>query len=85
MVNGDLKEGHSLQFEFGLRGKPLPYLNFDVGGFYYTFDDQVGEISLPGGSSTGNVGDARYAGFEAAAEMDVLALIKRSGKSIRQF
>ena len=30
VVNGDLKEGNSLQFEFGLRGKPLPYLTFDV-------------------------------------------------------
>ena len=47
VVNGDLEEGNSLQFELGLRGKPLPYLNFDVSGFYYTFDDQVGEISLP--------------------------------------
>jgi outer membrane receptor protein involved in Fe transport len=76
VVNGDLKEGNSLQFELGLRGKPLPYLNFDVGGFYFTFDDQVGEISLPNGfTSTGNVGDARYFGLEAASELDVLSLI----------
>jgi Fe(3+) dicitrate transport protein len=70
-VNGDLKEGNSIQFELGLRGKPLPYLTFDVGGFYFTFDDQVGEV----GNTTENVGDARYGGFEAAAELDVLALI----------
>jgi Fe(3+) dicitrate transport protein len=76
VVNGDLKEGNSLQFELGLRGKPLPYLNFDVGGFYFTFDDQVGEISLPNGlTSTGNVGDACYMGFEAATELDLLSLI----------
>jgi Fe(3+) dicitrate transport protein len=70
-VNGDLEEGHSLQFELGLRGKPLPYLTFDVGGFYYTFDDQVGEV----GTTTQNVGDARFAGFEASAELDILAMI----------
>jgi Fe(3+) dicitrate transport protein len=70
-VNGDLEEGHSLQFELGLRGKPLPYLSLDVGGFYYTFDDQVGEV----GTTTQNVGDARFAGFEAAAELDILAMI----------
>src|SRR6266542_5143816 len=67
VVNGDLKEGDSLQFEYGVRGKPFPYLNFDVSGFYFTFDDQVGDILLPNGfTSTGNVGDARYIGFEAA-------------------
>lgn len=75
VVNGDLKEGKSVQLEFGLRGKPLPYLNFDLGVFYYNFTDQVGDISLPNGIvSTGNVGDARYFGFEAAAELDVLAM-----------
>src|SRR6266498_557095 len=82
VVNGDLKEGNSLQFELGLRGKPLPYLNFDVGGFYFTFDDQVGDISLPNGfTSTGNVGDARYMGFEAASELDILGLINGGAQS----
>jgi outer membrane receptor protein involved in Fe transport len=76
VVNGDLKEGDSLQFEYGVRGKPFPYLNFDVSGFYFTFDDQVGDILLPNGfTSTGNVGDARYIGFEAATELDLLALL----------
>src|SRR6266542_3989617 len=76
VVNGDLKEGDSLQFEYGVRGKPFPYLNFDISGFYFTFDDQVGDILLPNGfTSTGNVGDARYIGFEAATELDILALI----------
>ena len=76
-VNGDLEEGDSLQFEFGLRGKPLPYLTFDMSGFYYTFEKQVGEV----GTTTSNVGDARYTGFEAAAELDVLALINGGNES----
>ena len=76
VVNGNLKEGNSLQFEYGVRGKPFPYLNFDMGGFYFTFEDQVGEIILPNGfTSTSNVGDSRYIGFEAATELDILALI----------
>jgi Fe(3+) dicitrate transport protein len=82
VVNGDLKEGNALQFEYGVRGKPLPYLNFDVGGFYFTFDDQIGEIILPNGfTSTANIGDARYIGFEAAAELDVLSLINGGAPS----
>ena len=76
IVNGNLKEGNALQFEYGVRGKPFPYLNFDVGGFYFTFTDQIGEVILPNGfTSTENVGDSRYIGFEASTELDVLAFI----------
>jgi Fe(3+) dicitrate transport protein len=76
VVNGNLEEGNALQFEYGVRGKPLPYLNFDVGGFYFTFTDQIGDVILPNGfTSTENVGDSRYIGFEAATELDVLSLI----------
>ncbi|HMH03688.1 MAG TPA: TonB-dependent receptor plug domain-containing protein [Candidatus Udaeobacter sp.] len=82
VVNGDLKEGKALQFEYGVRGKPLPYLNFDLGGFYFTFDDQIGEVILPNGfTSTENVGDARYIGFEAATELDILSLINGGAPS----
>lgn len=82
VVSGNLKEGEALQFEYGVRGKPFPYLNFDIGGFYFTFDDQVGEIILPDGfTSTSNVGDARYIGFEAATELDILALINGAAPS----
>jgi Fe(3+) dicitrate transport protein len=82
IVNGDLKEGEALQFEYGVRGKPFPYLNFDVGAFYFTFDDQVGEVILPNGfTSTSNVGDARYIGFEAATELDVLSMINGGAPS----
>ena len=84
IVNGDLKEGEALQFEYGARGKPFPYLNFDVGGFYFTFDDQVGEVILPNGfTSTSNVGEARYIGFEAATELDVLSLISGGARPVR--
>ena len=82
VVNGDLEEGNSLQFELGLRGKPLPYLTFDVGGFYFTFDNQVGEVILPGGQiTTQNVGDARFAGFEAGMELDILGMINGGAES----
>ncbi len=77
VVNGDLEEGDSLQFELGLRGKPLPYLTFDTSAFYYLFENQVGEV----GNTTQNVGDARFAGFEAAAELDILAMINGGTES----
>ena len=82
VVNGNLKEGNSLQGEFGVRGKPFPYLSFDLSGFYFTFDDQVGETILPNGfTSTQNIGDSRYIGFEAATELDILSLINGGAPS----
>jgi Fe(3+) dicitrate transport protein len=86
VVNGDLEEGHSLQFELGLRGKPLSYLTFDVGGFYFEVNDQVGEITGVNAAgatftTTQNVGDARYAGLEAAVELDLLAMINGGTES----
>jgi len=86
VVNGDLKEGNSLQFELGVRGKPLPYLTYDVSGFYYTFNDQVGEITGINSAgvsftTTENVGDARFLGLEAATELDVLALFNGGTES----
>jgi len=67
VVNGNLKEGNSLQFGiWSAWENRFPYLNFDLSGFYFTFDDQVGEIILPNGfTSTSNIGDARYIGFES--------------------
>jgi len=66
----------------GMRGKPLPYLTFDMSGFYYNFEDQVGEIPVVGPPpenlpqvTTANVGDAEYWGFEAAMEFDILGAI----------
>ncbi len=86
VVNGDLKEGDSIQFELGVRGKPLPYLTFDVGGFYFEVNDQVGEITGVNAAgatftTTQNVGDARYAGIEAAAELDLLGMINGGTES----
>ena len=77
-VNSNLEEGHSLQYELGLRGKPLPYLNFDMSGFYYSFDDQVAEI----GKLLREMRMTRVtSGFEAAAELNILALINGGAQS----
>jgi Fe(3+) dicitrate transport protein len=82
VINDDLEEGNSLQFELGLRGKPFSFLTFDVSVFHYTFDDQVGDIVLPGNiPTTANVGDAEYTGFEAGMELDILAVMNGGNES----
>lgn len=69
-VNPNLEEGHSLQAELGVRGKPFSFVNFDASGFWYNFEDQIAEI----GNTTTNAGDARYIGLEIAGEIDLLAV-----------
>jgi Fe(3+) dicitrate transport protein len=88
VVNGDLKEGNSLQYEIGIRGKPFPWLTFDVGAFYFTFEDAVSELNLPDPADPGqtititqNVGDSHYQGFEAGMELDILGLMSGGTKS----
>ena len=86
VVNGDLQPGDSLQFELGFRGKPFPFLSFDVGGFYFEVNDQIGEITGVNSdgntfTTTQNVGNARYAGFEAAFELDLLGMINGGAES----
>ena len=68
VVSGDLDEGESWQAEGGLRGRPVPYLSWDVSVFYMEFNDQTGTVL----NTITNVGDAEYHGTEAAVEFDVV-------------
>ncbi len=67
-VNSDLEEGKSWQYDAGLRGQPLPFVNYDMSYFILNFDDQIGTV----GSSVENVGDMRTHGLEFAWEADVI-------------
>lgn len=67
-VSGDLKEGFAWQYDFGLRGKPAPFINWDVSYFILNFKDQVGTA----GSVIQNVGDSFHQGVEFAAEADLV-------------
>ncbi|HEV2840242.1 MAG TPA: TonB-dependent receptor plug domain-containing protein [Chthoniobacterales bacterium] len=87
-VNSNLEEGHSWEAEIGLRGRPLPYLKFELSGFYIRFDDQIAEFTATNPAPppaqitvTDNVGDARYWGVEASMELDVLAMLNGGAES----
>ncbi len=76
VVPTDLEESKAWQYEIGFRGAPTPWVNWDVSAFLLDFDDQIGNIALPGGRSTlGNVGRAQHLGFEAATEFDIIGFI----------
>ena len=71
VINADLQEGRSWQYEIGLRGHPLPYLTFDTSLFWLDFDNQIGTV----GNTVMNVGRAIHRGWEAAAELELLGLV----------
>ena len=73
-VPDDLNESRAMQYEAGFRGHPTPWVSWDASAFFMDFDDQVGTIAVPGGTSIGNVGRARYAGLELATEVDFIGL-----------
>jgi len=68
VVNQDLKEGFAWQYDFGLRGRPVPFFHWDIDYFLLTFKDQIGTV----GNSVENVGDALHQGMELAAEVDLV-------------
>jgi Fe(3+) dicitrate transport protein len=77
VVNDDLEEGTSVQYEIGLRGQPTSWFHFDTSLFWLELDDQIGSVALPGGgTSIENVGRARHRGWEGALEVELFGLAR---------
>jgi len=68
VVNGDLKDGRGIQYDFGLRGKPLPFLTWDVDYFLMFFSNQIGSA----GNTVTNAGKSRHQGMEFFTEVDLV-------------
>jgi len=77
VVKGDLNEGKGVQYDFGLRGKPVPFLNWDVDYFILTFKDQIGTV----GNSIQDVGDLLNQGMELSTEVDLVGAVDYFKKS----
>lgn len=69
-VNNDLEEGHSWQYEIGVRGNPQPWLTWDTSLFWLDFDNQIGTV----GATVQNVGRSIHKGWEGAVELDFVGL-----------
>ncbi len=68
LISTDIDEADSYSYEIGVRGSPLPALNFDASWFYYDFDNQFGRV----GPVIQNTGRGRYSGVDLAFEADLL-------------
>ncbi|MCL4178559.1 MAG: TonB-dependent receptor [Verrucomicrobia bacterium] len=76
VVNSDLEEGTSVQYEIGLRGQPVPWFYWDTSLFWLDLDNQIGSVAVPGGTSIENVGHAVHRGWEGTLELELLALAR---------
>jgi Fe(3+) dicitrate transport protein len=76
LVNNDLEEGTSVQYEIGLRGRPAPWFYWDTSLFWLDLDNQVGSVAVPGGTSVENVGRAVHRGWEGALEVELVGLAR---------
>ena len=68
VINEDLEEGEAVQYDFGLRGKPLPFLAWDIDYFLLSFSNQIGTE----GNRVVNAGRARHHGLELFTEVDLV-------------
>ncbi|MEW6305267.1 MAG: TonB-dependent receptor [Verrucomicrobiota bacterium] len=70
VINNNLDEGSSWQYEIGLRGNPQPWITWDASVFWLDFDNQIGTV----GATVQNVGRSLHKGVEGALELDLIGL-----------
>lgn len=68
IINEDLQEGKGVQYDFGLRGRPLPFAAWDISYFLMSFTNQIGTD----GNTVTNAGRSQNQGVEFFSEIDLV-------------
>jgi Fe(3+) dicitrate transport protein len=74
VINDDLAEGKSLEYELGYRSRPRDWLSLDASAFLLSFKDQIGTV----GNTVENVGDATHKGVDLSVSIDLLGLLSNT-------
>ena len=74
VVNNDLEEGESIEYEIGYRTRPQDWLTLDASVFLLSFKDQIGSVTTAGITNFQNVGDAIHKGIDLSVTTDLLDL-----------
>jgi outer membrane receptor protein involved in Fe transport len=74
VVNDDLEEGKSIEYEIGYRTRPQDWLTLDASVFLLSFKDQIGGVTTAGITNFQNVGDAIHKGVDLSVTTDLLQL-----------
>lgn len=78
VVNDDLEEGKSIEYEVGYRTQAQEWLTLDASVFLLSFKDQIGSVTTAGITNFQNVGDATYQGIDFAITTDLLNVITQT-------
>jgi len=94
VVDENLKDEKGFNFDIGARGKIGKYLDYDLSGFYLSYQDRIGAVlkSVPNDVFGGlvdkiirfrtNVADANILGFESILEWQAYDFFKPDSKDI---
>jgi Fe(3+) dicitrate transport protein len=77
VVPQNIGEGRAVQYDFGLRGRPVPFFYWDVDYFLLNFKDKLGTVE----NQIRTVGDAIHQGMELGTEIDLVAAYDYWGKT----
>lgn len=85
-VDPHLRDSKGYNFDFGLRGKFMDVIRFDVSYFRLYYGDRIGNLTLLKSDGTQyyyrtNIGNALTTGFESMLDLHVLKLIKGGHKN----
>lgn len=73
LAPSDLEPSLTWQVELGVRGSPTGFWSYDTSLFFIHYDDVIENRVLGGGNvERANSGAARYLGWEAASELDLM-------------
>lgn len=74
LVNGDLEEGKSIEYELGYKTRAIDWLTLDASVFLLSFEDQIGSVVVGPDTVFQNVGDAIHKGVDVSAIFDISQL-----------
>jgi Fe(3+) dicitrate transport protein len=74
LVNGDLEEGKSIEYELGYKTRAIDWLTLDASVFLLSFEDQIGQVTVGPDTVFQNVGDAIHKGVDVSAIFDISKL-----------
>ncbi len=67
-----LDEGKTWTYEAGLRGRPMPWLQYDASAFLTDYENYFGTVVVGDLSQSQNVGDVQYDGVDLSGEIDLV-------------
>ncbi len=80
IIDPDLKDADGFNADFGYRGSLWKCINFDIGVFYLSYNNRIGNITKDGAPFKTNIGASVSQGVESYIEIDILKVCTNNEK-----